>query len=291
MPWEDSLAKSPSHRLGQIVGDLLELSVEPVLREFCDAHGFYLDRKGNRPARTGRKVTWSDKFGNSHDLDFVIESDGTATGLGKPIGFVEVAWRRYTKHSRNKAQEIQGAILPLVETYESFSPFQGVVLGGVFTDSAIAQLRSRNFTVLYLSYETLVNAFSMCGFDIGFDEDTPTDALSEKVSRIEGDSAAVGRVPETLRELASEDISFFQYEMERKLLRRVVQVIVVQLFGDTHLFERVEDALIFVDRSGAVKSSSVERGFEVIVRYSNEDEVIGRFKRAGSAKHFLEEFR
>ena len=46
-------------------------------------------------------------MGNVHDLDYVFEQGGTEATIGQPKAFIEIAWRRYTKHSRNKAQEIQ----------------------------------------------------------------------------------------------------------------------------------------------------------------------------------------
>ena len=88
---------------------------------------------------------------NSHDLDFVLERGGTPDKIGMPVAFIETAWRRYTKHSRNKAQEIQGALEPLAETYRHLAPFKGAVLAGVFTEGALTQLRSLGFTVLYFS--------------------------------------------------------------------------------------------------------------------------------------------
>ncbi len=59
-------------------------------------------------------------------MDFVLERDGSDTRTGTPIAFIETAWRRYTKHSRNKAQEIQGAILPLVTTHREAASYFGV---------------------------------------------------------------------------------------------------------------------------------------------------------------------
>ncbi len=101
------MANSPSHRFGQTIGDLLEEIMAPQLQAFCDKRGLYLDKKGTRgQARAGTKVSWIDKYGNSHDLDFVIEKGGTENIRGRPLAFIEAAWRRYTKHSRNKAQEI-----------------------------------------------------------------------------------------------------------------------------------------------------------------------------------------
>lgn len=132
------MAESPAHRFGQVIGELLESVVRPQLETFCQAQRLYLDhQKRNRPARAGKKVAWSDQYGNTHDLDFVIERDGTDQQIGRPLAFIETAWRRYTKHSRNKAQEIQGAILPLAEKYRWNNPFLGTVLAGVFTEGSL----------------------------------------------------------------------------------------------------------------------------------------------------------
>jgi hypothetical protein len=117
------MAESPSHKFGQIIGDVLEVAIEPVLSLFAQENGLYLDKKGPRPARKGMKVSWTDLSGNVHDLDFVLEKNGSLTKIGTPVAFIESAWRRYTKHSRNKAQEIQGAILPLAATYQNSAPF------------------------------------------------------------------------------------------------------------------------------------------------------------------------
>jgi hypothetical protein len=107
------MAISPGHKFGQLIGEVLEMAIEPILSEFAKQQGLFLDKKGPRPVRDGQKVCWTDLNGNKHDLDFVLERGGTPDRFGVPVAFIEAAWRRYTKHSRNKAQEIQGAILPL----------------------------------------------------------------------------------------------------------------------------------------------------------------------------------
>lgn len=118
------MALSPPHRWGQIIGqEFLEVAIEPLMRDVATVHGLFLDQKGKRSARTGRKISWVDVYGNQHDLDFVLERNGSDTSIGIPVAFIETAWRRYTKHSRNKAQEIQGAILPLVITHHSLEWF------------------------------------------------------------------------------------------------------------------------------------------------------------------------
>lgn len=147
------MAVSPAHQFGQEIGLLLEEIIKPLLFDFSSARGLYLDAKGPRgKARPGNKVTWTDKYGNNHDLDFVIERKGTSDDRGRPLAFIESAWRRYTKHSRNKAQEIQGAILPIAENYHWDAPFKGVIFAGIFTAGAISQLESTGFVVLYIDY-------------------------------------------------------------------------------------------------------------------------------------------
>ena len=162
------MAESLSHKFGQIIGDLLELALEPHLQKFARKHKLYLDKKGARKARSGKKVCWTDANGNKHDLDFVLERGGTENKIGDPVAFIESAWRRYTKHSRNKAQEIQGAVLPLAIKYRRSSPFVGVVLAGVFTEGALTQLKSLGFGVLYFPYETVVKTFSKFGINAAF---------------------------------------------------------------------------------------------------------------------------
>src|SRR5580704_1075007 len=113
------MAQSPSHTFGQKIGELLEDLLHPLLLQVAEKHGLYLDYQHARAARANRKkVAWRDNKGNSHDLDFVLEAGGSESEVGTPRAFIECAWRSYTKHSRNKAQELQGAIIPLAETFQ-----------------------------------------------------------------------------------------------------------------------------------------------------------------------------
>lgn len=175
------MAASLSHKFGQIIGDLLELAIEPHLEKFARKHKLFLDRKGERKARTGKKLSWTDGKDNKHDLDFVLERGGTINKTGIPVAFIEVAWRRYTRHSRNKAQEIQGAIIPLTEKYRNSSPFVGVVLAGEFTNGSLNQLKSHGFDVLYFPYNTVLKAFQKFGIDASSDESTLEKDFKKKI--------------------------------------------------------------------------------------------------------------
>src|ERR1051326_2813079 len=219
------MAVSPAHRFGQIIGEVLEASVLPLLAKFARKHDLYLDRKGPRPARAGTKVTWTDKNGNEHDLDFVLERGGTAVKIGQPVAFIETAWRRYTRHSRNKAQEIQAAILPLVEKHRGSAPFVGVILAGVFTEGALTQLKSERFTLVYLPYETILKAFRRVGIEAAFDEDSADAEFAKKVktwTSLAGKRTAA--VAKALTRSNRKELEEFLARLEAAVVRQIASI-------------------------------------------------------------------
>lgn len=55
------MANSPTHRFGQIIGDVLEAALKDPLAHVAQKHGLYLDCKCPRAARGGQsKVGWKD---------------------------------------------------------------------------------------------------------------------------------------------------------------------------------------------------------------------------------------
>lgn len=284
------MAQSPSHRFGQLIGELLESVVLPQLEDFCRSEGLYLDyQKHTRPARRGKKVRWEDEYGNIHDLDFVIERDGTDHQIGRPIAFIESAWRRYTKHSRNKAQEIQGAILPLAERYNWNTPFLGAVLAGVFTDGSLNQMRSHGFQVLYFPHESLVSAFQSEGFDISFDEKTPDQVFEDMTRRIEeAPPEQIARIHTHLVSTNQASIDDFFAPLRQRLARHVTRVVIIPLYGRINVFPTLEDALRFLDSHMIYEGSGDFRKYEVRVEFSNGDKVEASFDTKSRVKGFLE---
>ncbi|QMT05658.1 hypothetical protein [Enterobacter kobei] len=62
------MAASPSHKLGQLIGNILESLFVPLLQEVADKSGLYLDVVGQpRKARKGKKITWEDAYGSTHE--------------------------------------------------------------------------------------------------------------------------------------------------------------------------------------------------------------------------------
>jgi hypothetical protein len=284
------VAISPSHRFGQIIGDLLEEVMEPQLEMFCSSRGLYLDKSGVRgAARNGKKVSWLDKYGNSHDLDFVIEKGGSASVRGRPLAFIEAAWRRYTKHSRNKAQEIQGAVLPIAEKYEWDKPFLGVILAGVFTTGSLTQMKTSGFEVALFPYESIVAAFASVGIAVNFDEDTPDSVFQTTISNIEAISPSVReQLKQHLVATNQVILNGFFAELQATLDRQIDRIFLIPLHGQQNEFGTVADAIAFVTN---YQESSLHDGtfrkYEIIVRYTNDDKIDASFQNKEKAVAFL----
>jgi hypothetical protein len=233
-------------------------------------------------------VGWKDYKGNRHDLDYVLELDGSDAKIGRPKAFIEIAYRRYTKHSKNKAQEIQGAIAPLFETYKNDHPFIGVVLAGVFTKPSLAQLRSNGFSVLYMPFENIVRAFKEVGIDARFDEDSSNADVQRKVKAWHAlgmkDQAKVGAA---LRDIHAADFSTFVAELEKCLTRSIESVFVLALHGQARKLASVDSAVQFIEQFDEARSAGSFVRYEVNVRYTNKDEIRGKFASKPEAIKFL----
>jgi hypothetical protein len=287
------MAESPSHRFGQIIGEMLEEAIKPLLRAVAQKHGLFLDSKQPRKSRGGkRKVSWVDIKGNNHDLDYVLEQGGTEESTGIPKAFIEIAWRRYTKHSRNKAQEIQGAITPLAERFRDAHPFLGVVLAGEFTEPSLNQLRSHHFEIVYFPYKSVVAAFAVAGVNATVDEGTPDAEVRKKVDAYEAlDNAGRERIANSLRTLHRADLDRFAAALEKSLTRTIESVFVLPLHGSPHVLTSVAEAIAFVETFSEGSSIWPISKYEVQVRYSNSDEIRGQFQDKRSAIQFLSTFR
>jgi hypothetical protein len=286
------MAESPAHRFGQIIGEVLEAAIEPLLAEFAEKHGLFLDKQGDRRCRSGKRCTWLDLNKNKHDLDFVLERGGDENKFGIPAAFIETAWRRYTKHSRNKAQEIQGAIVPLAETYKNARPFIGVILAGVFTDGALNQLRSLGFCVLYFSYDNVVAAFKDYGIGAAFDEDTPDAAFKKKVDAYDKLSAAkrAGLAKGLLRKQKG-DVELFVEALEKVVSRQIDRITVMPLHGTAQELPTVVAAIRFIEDYQEKAGEQPIQRYEIRIRYNNGDSIEATFRDKADAVTFLRTYQ
>lgn len=283
------MALSPAHRLGQIIGEQLERSVREPLATLAGQFNLYLDYHHPRRARGGKsRVAWSDSKGNTHILDYVMEEGGSETVQGRPRAFIEIAWRRYTKHSKNKAQEIQGAITPLAETYHDSHPFLGAVLAGEFTEPSLEQFRSHGFNLIYCSYQTVLQAFASEGVDVSSEEDSSDDELQSKVDAFGRLSQLQQeRIATKIQELHGDQFESFFDSLAGSLRRRVEYVFVLPLSGSPHRFESIQDAVTYISNHDPSIPSSEFVKYELNVRYSNGDEIRGTFHDKQTAIEFL----
>jgi hypothetical protein len=283
------MAESLSHKFGQIIGDLLELAIEPHLEKFARKHKLFLDKKGERKARTGKKLSWTDGKANKHDLDFVLERGGTANKTGIPVAFIEVAWRRYTKHSRNKAQEIQGAIIPLTERYKNSSPFVGVVLAGEFTDGSLNQLKSHGFGVLYFPYATVVKAFGKFGIDAASNESTSEKDFRKKIESWNKLQDKTDVAKELLK-LNKKNVDDFFDSLSKSVSRFIERVIILPLHGQESIASTVTEAIDFLKKYSEDKPKLPLVKYEIIIKYNTGDRIEASFKDKSDTIKFLETY-
>jgi len=285
-----SMANAPGHRFGQIIGEMLEEILTQKLQTFCDERGLFLDKKGPRgKVRRTKKVRRIDSHGNSHDLDFVIEKGGSLNDYGRPVAFIEAAWRAKTKHSRAKAQEIQGAVLPIAETFHWDSPFLGAILAGVFTNGALEQMKTNGFRVTLFPAETIRSALSSVGIKITFGDDTPDADFLRSIDQY----SALPRVKheELKQHIVNNNqklIDQFLAQLQNTLDRQIDQIILIPLHGNQNEFRTVVDAISFVNNfQEDVFRDGGFRKYEIIVRYTNNDKIDASFQSKANAIAFL----
>lgn len=284
------MATAPGHRFGQIIGELLEEATIEICQPIAAEHGFYLDYKHPREARSGTKIVrWRDDKDNYHDLDIVIEEGSTEATYGIPRAFIEVAWRRYTKHSKNKAQEISSAVTSCAERFATKSPFKGCVLAGDFTDSALIQLRSEGFSVMHFPTEEVVEAFDAVGIDLIWKEDTPDSELEKRVRECEAlTSSELDLVKNKLFELGADEFGIFVSSLAASLDRRMTEVRICVEYGNTRVFPTVSDACAYINSAPEMSQENTPLlGFTITVHFSDGDRIEAEFGDKNRAINYL----
>ncbi len=172
---------SSGHRLGQLVGDWFERHfVWPLLGNVARPLELFLDtRFASRTAR-GEKLCWDDGDGNSVDYDFVLELGGTRMRKGVPVGFVECFWRRGARHSKDKARDDSGKLVPMRENYPT-ARFLGIVAAGEFTSPARSLVMGRGIDLLYIPKDRVVDAFRSNGLVMDY-PDSASEAAKGRIA-------------------------------------------------------------------------------------------------------------
>lgn len=284
------MATSQSHKLGEFIGAFFEDLMKSPIREFANKCGLYFDAGGSRKARGGKKLTWTDVHGSKHDLDFVLEKNGSEDSIGEPVAFIELAWRRYVKHSKNKVQEISGAVDPICEKYKFNKPFKGAILSGEFTKNSLDQLKKDGFHLLYIPYTTLVDAFKAYGLDIDFGEDTKESDLRKKYVAVSQKKSKplLEKIRNKLLKECEAEIKRFVSELSASYNRKIKNICILPLHGKRTNVISVGKAIAFINGYSSFPSHLPLAYVEVVVTYNNGTIVQGQFKEKEEAIEFLE---
>lgn len=287
------MATSQSHKLGEFIGAFFEDLMRDPICEFANKNSLYFDSFSPRKTRKGKKLTWTDIHGSKHDLDFVIEKNGTDETIGEPIAFIELAWRRYTRHSKNKVQEIAGAVNPICEKFMFTKPFKGAILSGQFTESSLTQLKNDNFHVLYIPFEKMVQAFSKFGLDIDFDEDTKEVDLKRKYSAVSKSSnkKTLEKVRNEILKNCKPEIQHFINELEASYRRKIKTICILPLHGAKTEVTNIEKAINFLNDYSKMPAKASLEYIEVILTYNNGTIIQCQFKEKEQAIDFLDKNR
>ena len=274
--------------------------VRDILGEVAQRHGLHLDFKRPRATRGGQgKVTWQDGYGNRHDLDYVLERGGTEDKLGVPIAFIESAWRRYTKHSKNKVQEIEAAVMPIALTFSRHQPFCGAVLAGEFTRNALQQLESKGFGVLHIPYDSILTAFQELGIDASSEDGkggTTEKQFREKIAKWESLSQpqASDRLLAKHHALHGREIAEFKQRLEAALNRQVASVRLTVFRGHSIECSDVDSAIVYLieeEKSYRLREDGEQReAFEVQIRFNTGAKIEATFPKRAEAIAFLRGF-
>lgn len=286
------LRDSPSHKLGELVGDFLEASITEHLQEtISNRTGYYLDYRHPRPARGGNKlVVGKDEQGNEHRLDLVVEKGGSEEVFGRPKAYIEIAWRGRTKHSKNKVQEISGAILPLVKTNQQEMPFYAAVLAGEFTENALQQLKSDGFFVLHFTYDEICRAYDKVGISIRWMEQTNVELIQAIIAEVENMSEEqYADLKQQFSKMYRKKLKELDIALNAALDMQITEVVILPLCGQLHTLTSVSDAIRFVTDYTETQQEPFLR-YEITIRYNNGDEYSVKCCSRSAALQFLNRY-
>lgn len=162
------LVASAAHQLGQIVGNWYEEHVAgPVLAQIAENLDLYCDSRFINRSCRGERVIWADSAGNEVDYDFVFELDGSEDVRGQPVAIFETFWRRYKKHSKDKARDDCGKLRVMRDTYVTVRHL-GIFAAGDFTKPAQEFVSSQDIDLFYTPKQCIVSAWAEHDLEIEY---------------------------------------------------------------------------------------------------------------------------
>ena len=268
---------SSGHKLGQLIGDWYEeYFVLPLLQKVGRSLDLFVDsRFVKREARQG-KIVWADYDGNSVDYDYVLELGGTSKTLGIPVAFVECFWRRGARHSKDKARDDSGKLMPMRDSYPT-ARFLGIVSAGDFTKPARELVRSRDIDLFYIPKDKIVAAFMNCGLVIDYPDKLNEDDKADIVDKFDSNFSEKkkGEVQQELIKLIGVAATDSYVDRVRAKLSALPQEIRFILRNNSSpiIFESVEDATVFL-KSPDFNMKEPQESYLYEITYSDGSEFV-----------------
>lgn len=179
MPKENNIS-SAGHKLGQTVGDWYEqYFVFPMLAKIANKLQLRLASRFIPNSVT----VWKDIDGNEVDYDFVMSLCDQRQNI-MPVAFFESFWRRGTRHSKDKARDDCGKLMPMKNTY-STTRLLSIVAAGDFTAPAREYVHSRNIDLFYIAKPFIIEAWRINGFVIDYADNLPEQLKADLVNKLE----------------------------------------------------------------------------------------------------------
>jgi hypothetical protein len=224
---------------------------------------------------------------------------GMKRGWGVPAAFIESAWRRYTKHSKNKVQEIEAAVMPVALTFSRHQPFLGGVLAGEFTRNALHQLETKGFAVLHVPYNSILKAFNELGIDASSrdgTEGTTERQFRAKIAKWESlrHPQATDLLTANLHSLHVNEITHFKQRLEASVTRSVNSIRLIVFRGHSVECDDIESAIAYLideEKAYQLREGGEQReSFEVQIRFNTGAKIDATFPKRAEAIAFLRSF-
>lgn len=188
---------SAGHALGQKIGDFLEeYFAVPLLTKVATELELYLDHRFRRRTARGEKILWSDTDNNKVDYDLVLELGGSDESLGVPVAFLETFWRRGARHSKDKARDDSGKLMPMRAAHPT-ARFLGIIASGDFTAPARQLVLSRDIDLFYVPKAKVIESFRAFELQVDY-----PDRSSEQVKRKLSSTFTKSMTPDLSRKVA-----------------------------------------------------------------------------------------
>lgn len=266
---------SSGHLLGQLIGDWWERYVVlPMLQTVAADLNMFADNRYVKRTCRSEKIHWADYDGNTVDYDFVLEINGTPSKKGTPVAFMESFWRRGARHSKDKARDDTNKLLPMRETYPS-ARFLAIAASGEFTEPARDYVKSRGVTLFFVPKSKIVEAFSMAGFNIDYDDRATEETKNEiaKIFQDKLDPKTASEVALKLREAVGEGaFTGFIHTVVSSLSAQPVEIEIRQAtLSEPAIFRSIEEAAEFLV-APSFTPTGIETGYTYKVTYSDGSE-------------------